>query len=154
MSNEVLLKDCVLVDLKIEPAEKNVALAEIASDLGSILNVDANQIEKGLLAREEEGTTGFTDGIAIPHTQVPDLNDARIGVVTFANPVKWESLDGKDIEIATVLLTPNGNGNQEHLKLLSMLSRKLMNEEFVNELHENKHDQDALFNMIAEIVNK
>ncbi|GKQ42142.1 PTS fructose transporter subunit IIA [Companilactobacillus sp. RD055328] len=154
MANEVLLKDCVLIDMDVNPAKKDVALAQIAKQLGSVLNVDAGQIESGLLAREEEGTTGFTDGIAIPHTQVPDLDDARIGVVTFANPVAWESLDGKDIEIATVLLTPNGNGNQDHLKLLSMLSRKLMNEEFVSELHENKHDQNALFNMIAEIVNK
>ncbi|MGR3741393.1 PTS sugar transporter subunit IIA [Companilactobacillus sp. DQM5] len=154
MSSEVLLKDCVITDLKINPAKKDVALAEIAKDLGSILNVDAKQLEKGLLAREEEGTTGFTDGIAIPHTQVSDLNDARIGVVTFETPISWESLDGKDIEIATVLLTPNSNGNQDHLKLLSMLSRKLMNEEFVKQLHDNKHNQDGLFNMIAEIVNK
>ncbi|MDO1605858.1 PTS sugar transporter subunit IIA [Lactobacillus sp. YT155] len=154
MSNEVLLKDCVLVDLNVSPAEKNAALKEISNQLGNALSVPATQIEEGLLKREEEGTTGFTDGFAIPHTQVPDLKDVRIGVVTFENSIAWESLDGQDIEIAIVLLTPQAEGNQEHLKLLSLLSRKLMNEDFVKEIKENKHNQDALFDLIAEIVNK
>lgn len=153
MTEQVLLKDCVITDLVVEPATKDEALKVIASKLSQQLNVDQKQVENGLFAREEEGTTGFTDGIAIPHTQVPDLNDARIGVVTFKNPIEWESLDGKPIEIATILLTPNGNGNNGHLKLLSQLSRKLISEEFVEELHQNKHNQDALYDMIAEIVN-
>lgn len=154
MANEVLLKDCVIVDLNVTPAKKENALESIAEKLSAILKVDTKQVRDGLFAREDEGTTGFTDGIAIPHTQVPDLEDARIGVVTFGNPIEWESLDGKPIEIATVLLTPNSNGNNEHLKLLSKLSRKLISEDFVKQLHENKHNQDGLFNMIAEIVNQ
>lgn len=154
MTSKVLLKDCVLVDLSVLPAKKENALELIAKELADALNLDSDQLRDGLFAREKEGTTGFTEGIAIPHTQVPDLDDARVGVVTFASPIEWESLDGKPIEIATVLLTPNGNGNNEHLKLLSKLSRKLISEDFVKELHENKHNQDKLFNMIAEIVNQ
>lgn len=154
MTSKVLLKDCVLVDLSVSPAKKENALELIAKKLSDILDINSEQLRDGLFAREEEGTTGFTEGIAIPHTQISDLDDARVGVVTFADPIEWESLDGKPIEIATVLLTPNGNSNNEHLKLLSKLSRKLISEDFVKELHDNKHNQDKLFNMISEIVNQ
>lgn len=96
----------------------------------SELNI-ANQedIVKALNHRESEGTTAFVNGIAIPHGKL-NIDAPVVNIIKFANPISaWESMDGNPVEVAINILVPE-NGNNEHLAILSNLSRKLVSEEF------------------------
>lgn len=154
MTEQILTRDCVLTDVDINGSTKNDALKKIAELLSVEMNLNKRHLEKGLLKREKEGTTGFTDGLAIPHANIKELDDPRVGIVTFKNPIEWESLDGSGVKVAFVLLTPGKSKDNTHLKLLSELSRNLMKPEFVEKIQKNLSNADQLFEIVGKIINK
>lgn len=151
---EILSKAAIQTQVSVFPAKKEKALKKIANLLAGPIGLNEEVLKKGLLTREEEGTTGFTDGFAIPHAKLAEITDTHVGIVTFKRPINWESLDGQKIEIAIILLTPSNDKNNPHLQLLSQLSRKLMDAEFVKQIKANLADQDALYRLVGNIVNQ
>ncbi|WP_054950837.1 PTS sugar transporter subunit IIA [Numidum massiliense] len=102
-------------------------IAELAV-VGGIAS-SKRRIVKGLLAREKEGTTGFLDGFAIPHTQVKDVLKPGIVIVRTMEGVEWQSMDGKPIRFTIALFVPEREAGSTHLTLLASLSRMLVHEE-------------------------
>ena len=70
--------------------------------------------------REKESTTGFGNGIAIPHAKSDNVNQATILFARGVNDVDWDSLDGKPVNTWISLLVPTSEGSV-HLKLLAKL---------------------------------
>lgn len=123
------------------------AIAKIAQEAGFV--DDENAYFDGLKEREKEATTGFQDGIAIPHSKHTTCKKPGIFLVRFAHPIEWNALDEQPVHVAIALTIPQ-DGGDEHLRILSKIARKLMNEEFRNAI-KNNEDVDALYNAIAEI---
>ena len=48
--------------------------------------------------------------------------------------IEWDSLDGKPVNLIFLLGVPEENVDNVHLKILSQLSRKLMNDSFIEML--------------------
>ena len=91
--------------------------------------------------------------VAIPHAKVNGLTDPFVGVVTFKQPVDWGSLDGQPVSIAIVLVMPNQNGaDKVHLKMLSKLARKLMDDDFIKALKAAQHDKDQMTKVLNEVL--
>src|SRR5699024_11947634 len=86
---------------------------------------------KGLKKREEEITTGFKDGIAIPHCKHKTVYRPSLILMKFSNPIEWESMDDLPVTLAFALAILNEK-NQDHLKLLSSISRALIDEIFIH----------------------
>jgi fructose-specific phosphotransferase system IIA component len=154
LSTKTLEKNYIFTDISIQKLEKKVALDKISELLSTPMELSKNELKKGLLKREKEGTTGFTDGLAIPHATISALTDPKVGIVTFDKPVEWDSLDGEGVRAAFVLLTPENSENNVHLKMLSQLSRNLMKEDFVKGIQENLSNKDGLFDIVGDIINK
>lgn len=103
----------------------------------------------GLVNREKESTTGFKNGIAIPHSNDDSVLKPGLFVVKFDNAIEWNALDKKPVTMAISLSIPK-DGSKEHLRLLSKIARKLMDEEFTNTILKND-DPDILAQAINEI---
>lgn len=88
---------------------------------------------KGLKKREKEVTTGFKDGIAIPHCKHKTVLKPSLMLMKFDHPIEWESMDEKPVHIAFGLAIPEGK-NQDHLKALSTISRALIDEAFTKSI--------------------
>lgn len=153
LSNDILNRNYIFTDISVSKSEKNLALDKIAELLAVPMNLSKDELLDGLLKREKEGTTGFTDGLAIPHATLQSLADPKVGVVTFDTPIEWDSLDGKGVRTAFVLLTPDNSKNNIHLKMLSQLSRNLMKEDFVKQIQDNLSNGDNLFKIVSSVVN-
>ncbi|EUJ46640.1 PTS fructose transporter subunit IIA [Paenilisteria rocourtiae] len=106
-------------------------LADLAVENGKV--TDAAGFYKDLCLREDESTTGFGGGIAIPHAKSAFVSEVGVLVGRGANLVEWEAMDGQPVQCWICLLVPE-TGGQEHLRLLSQLSRKLVDPEFVGKL--------------------
>lgn len=104
---------------------------------------------EGLKNREKESTTGFKDGIAIPHSNDNSITKPGLFLAKFAHPIEWDALDKKPINVAFVLSIPK-DGSTEHLKLLSKIARKLMDENFRQTILENE-DKGILADTVDEI---
>lgn len=84
---------------------------------------------QAVLHRESEFSTGIGFGIAIPHGKSIVVNEAFV-VFCKVDHVDWGSLDGTIVDMIFMIGVPMNDQSNEHLKILAMLSRKLMHEEF------------------------
>lgn len=103
-------------------------LAEMAFHEGKVS--DAEVFFQELCKREEEGTTGFGKGIAIPHARHACVREAGILFIRTKNTIEWRSIDDEPVVAAVCLLAPDDK-HDFHLRALSKLARRLMHDEFV-----------------------
>jgi PTS system fructose-specific IIA component len=90
------------------------------------LSTAQQPIIDGLIQREQEGTTGFLDGFAIPHTKSAVIQKPGILVLTSSEGIEWQSMDGLDVKFIISLLIPEKEAGTTHLTLLSHISRMLI----------------------------
>lgn len=125
--------------------EKNDVLEYIAKHVASKYNVDEQEVILGFNVREQEVSTGFEDGFAIPHTKITNLKAPVVTIVkTYVS--SWPSMDKNATEFVIAILVPKDAGD-EHLKILSNLTRKLVSEDFRAEL------KSANAKEIAKLIN-
>jgi nitrogen PTS system EIIA component len=110
-------------------SNKQQLLQDLASRAATLLNLDARTIFNALQAREELGSTGLGNGIALPHARVEGL-DRLFGMFARLNrPIHFEGVDGKPVDLVFLLLIPPAAGS-EHLGALAAVSRHLRDPEF------------------------
>lgn len=97
------------------------------------LATDSKKVYDRYLAREEEGSTGMTDGFAIPHAQSAAINESAMIILKLRKPIDWNSLDGKPIDTVISFLIPQVDSN-EHLKYLSNTAKLLTHPDFIKKL--------------------
>ena len=114
------------------------ALAEIAFREGKVS--DADTFFQELCKREQECTTGFGKGIAIPHARHACVKEAGILFVRMQHRIEWQSIDQEPVEAAVCLLAPDDK-NDFHLRALSKLARRLMHDDFVEILKTAEKEQ-------------
>lgn len=98
---------------------------------------DVETYRKGVYAREEEGTTGIGEGIAIPHCKSDAVSRPGLAAMVIPEGVDFDSLDGAPVNLIFLIAAPNTKDNV-HLDVLSKLSVLLMDENFTNGLRNAK----------------
>jgi PTS system nitrogen regulatory IIA component len=94
-------------------------LATLASER---LNLDRSAVLDSISERESLGSTGFGQGVAIPHGKVDGLARIYCLFVRLAEPVRYKAIDGGPVDLVFLLLSPPDAG-AEHLKALAAVSR-------------------------------
>jgi nitrogen PTS system EIIA component len=127
-------EECIL--LKSQAGSKKELLEEIANlakKTSALDEVSREEILKGLEDREALGSTGFQDGIAIPHCLLSGVKEFVVGLVTHGQGVDFASLDGKPTRIIAFIIGPRQERN-DHIRILSTLSRVLSDQTAATEL--------------------
>lgn len=110
----------------IKPAfpggNKRSLLQQLANLAGQRLGVAPAAILASLMEREQLGSTGFGQGVAIPHGKIDGLNRIYGLFVRLSEPVDYKAIDGDPVDIIFLLLSPP-NAGAEHLKALAAISR-------------------------------
>lgn len=124
-----------LVSLEEPPADKRAVieyLLDLAVDAGRV--DDREKALEALLAREEETSTGVGKGIGIPHAKTDGVTEPTVVFTRSSDGVEFGAPDGKPATLLFMILVP-ASGSDEHLKILSSLSRALMNDDVRADLH-------------------
>lgn len=108
-------------------------IAEFIVSSGGAGSLSAEQISAALKEREELGSTGFGNGIAIPHARIAGLDDFVVFFCISRSGVPFDSVDKKKVHIFCTILAPEDKVN-EHLKVLASFSRILSNPNFRREI--------------------
>ena len=120
------------------PASKKDALDQMIALMvksGKIRDEEAYRQE--VYRREEEGTTGIGEGIAIPHGKCDAVIKPGLAAMVIPNGVHFDSLDGQPVHLIFLIAAPNTKDNI-HLDVLSKLSMLLMDEKFAENLKNAK----------------
>lgn len=101
---------------------KRKLLQLLGSMAGARLGYPPDVIVETIAERERLGSTGFGNGVAIPHGKVEGLKRIYALVVRLAEPIDYKAIDGQAVDLAFLLLSPPEAG-AEHLKALAAVSR-------------------------------
>lgn len=124
----------ILLDGRV--ADKKAALDQMVElmDASGKLR-DKETYRQGVYAREQEGSTGIGEGIAIPHCKSDAVIKPGLAAMVVKDGVEFESLDGQPAHLFFLIAAPNTEDNV-HLDVLSRLSVLLMDENFTNKLRQ------------------
>jgi len=108
-------------------------------------------IEAALWEREGAGSTGFGFRFAIPHCRSSAMVADSMLIIKPRMPIVWDSVDDQLVTVIILLAIGNRHGGQPHLKTLSVLARKLNQEEFRERMEKEQHAAQ-LFAMLNRIL--
>jgi mannitol/fructose-specific phosphotransferase system IIA component (Ntr-type) len=136
--SDFVVREAILVDL--QATGKEAAIREIVQSLansGRLAEADTDGVARAILNREELGSTGIGQGVAVPHTRHPKV-ERLIGTVALSRKgVDFAALDGDPVDIFFLLVSPP-NQPGDHLRALENISRHLKDERFVSFLRQAK----------------
>ncbi|MGW7729587.1 fructose-specific PTS transporter subunit EIIC [Streptomyces canus] len=119
------------VKVALDAHDKEAAIREMAELLARTGKVaDLDELVATALRREEQGTTGLGEEIAIPHAKTDAVTSPVVGFARSAEGVEWGSLDGTKARLVFMISVPEAAAGDEHLRILALLSRKLMDPGF------------------------
>lgn len=127
---------------KVQGGSKKRLLETSASLIASkVSEVNATQVYDALSAREQLGSTGLGEGIAIPHCRVPRTQKTLGCLVKLAEPVDFDSIDNMPVDLLFFLLVPEGT-LAGHLDTLRMLAEHFSKPEFCQRLRAAQTDAE------------
>ena len=106
----------------VSAGNKRALLQQLANLAGQRLDIAPATILETISEREKLGSTGFGQGVAIPHGKVESLSQIYCLFVRLAEPVRYKAVDGVPVDLVFLLLSPVDAG-AEHLKALAAISR-------------------------------
>jgi PTS system nitrogen regulatory IIA component len=131
---EVLQKN--LCEPHLKSRQKRTVLEEIAALLKqhpSFESISVKEILNALEEREKLGSTGFGDGVAIPHCRLPGLDHFVMGIGVSKRGVHFDAIDNRKVYLFCFILGPEDRPN-EHVQILASISQVLKEESAKKEL--------------------
>lgn len=137
------------IDINATAATKEEALNKVIDLMCKSGKIsDKKAYAEKVFAREEEGTTGTGEGIAIPHGKCDAVKSPGLAAMVVRGGVDFDSLDDEKVTLIFLIAAPNTKDNV-HLDVLSKLSVMLMDESFSENLRKAGSVDDFL-----DIINK
>ena len=133
---DVLLECSVNVNEEFSTKQEvleRVAALTVATKAGGELSKD--DVLEALLERERMCTTGFGNGLAVPHCRIDALNEFIAGAITIPAGVEFEALDNKPVKLVFFLIGPE-ESKSDHVHLLSAIAQLCKDDDKRNKLTE------------------
>ena len=123
---DLLKKQSICLDGKADSKEQVIReMVDLMAEGGNINDIDTYR--ETVFKREEEGTTGIGEGIAIPHGKTEAVSAPGLAAMVLPEGVDYDSLDGEPVYLIFLIAAPNTEDNV-HLEVLSRLSMLLISE--------------------------
>jgi len=120
-----------LINLNLVGTTQDAVIDEMIAVLERNGAVRADgDFKQAILAREQESSTGIGMNIAIPHGKSDAVLKPSVVFGIQQDGVDWKSLDGSEAKLIFMIAVPRDSKQNAHLKVLQMLSRKLMDDDF------------------------
>ena len=110
---------------------------------------DSAKLTQDFLEREKEFSTGFGNGVAIPHAKSDNVKIATVIFARLSKPVNWNSMDDKPVKDVISIMVPM-NATKEHLDTLAKLSRQIIHSEFITQL--NTGSKSEIVDLIKQTI--
>ncbi|MDK2819843.1 MAG: fructose-specific PTS transporter subunit EIIC, partial [Mycoplasmataceae bacterium] len=112
------------------------------------------EVLESFINRENESTTGFEDGFAIPHAVSKSIVKPMVLFVRLKKGIEWKSLDNNPTKYIIALFIPFNQRTSSHMNVLSSIAVGLMNEDFKNILKKSVDMEQILHTFKFQIDNK
>lgn len=129
--SEILSLDNIYAEVKAN--NKRQLLQELSEKAANKTGMDERLVIESVWERENLGSTGYGNGTAVPHARIADLKKTEVLFARLSNPVDFNAVDGKPVDLIFLLISPENSG-ADHLTALAALSRILKNPDICQKL--------------------
>jgi PTS system nitrogen regulatory IIA component len=119
----------VIIDVRA--SDRDQLLRELSQRAAAALGLDEELVTAEILKREELGSTGMGDGMAIPHARIRNLFTPFGVLARLRRGIDFAAIDEKPVDIVFLLLLP-GSSEGEQLNVLASVARKLRDPEIAS----------------------
>jgi PTS system nitrogen regulatory IIA component len=138
--------------VSVPGGSKKRVLEQIANLIArEVPELDGQVVFESLIAREKLGSTGFGNGIAIPHCRLKGCTSPISAVLHLDAPVDFDAIDGAPVDLLFVLLVPEA-ATDAHLELLRQIASMLDRADVRASLRGAK-SSDELYNVVLHVQN-
>lgn len=142
-ANDVIREELILLQTNCQTRDDALrALVQKADESGLIADKDC--FLKAVLNREAEMPTAIGYQIAIPHGKSEVVKTPFIGFLQTKEKFIWVKGHEEQVKLVFLIGVPAENENNIHLKFISQLSKKLLDDEFRKQLLEEKNQENVL----------
>ena len=124
--------------LKARANNKRQLLQQVATKAAELTKADERCIFDALLERENLGSTGFGDRIAIPHCRLSGIDHVYGILFKLSAPIDFQAIDNKPVDIVFALFSPEDRG-ADHLTALAKVSRILKEETNIKKIRSTEN---------------
>lgn len=114
--------DCDAIKTALPGGNKRSLMKQLADLAGQRIGSEPGTVLASLTEREQLGSTGFGQGVAIPHAKIDGLPHIYGLFARLSDPVDYKAIDGRPVDLVFLLLSPPDAG-ADHLKALAAISR-------------------------------
>ncbi len=135
---EIIKTKCIVNELTSETKED--AIREIVNHLvvaGKVKKGDVDSLVTALMAREQLGSTGIGQGLAVPHAKHENVGDLIGAFGSSKKGIEFDSLDGEPVSLIFLLLS-NKEASGQHLEALAYITKLLRDDVFCSFLKDAK----------------
>lgn len=138
----LITSDLVCLDLKAKNKQDVlIEMAELLKNARCISDKDLYLAD--VWEREKLGSTGFENGIAIPHAKSSTVIKPAVAVGISHTGIEYDADDGQPSDIFFMLASPDG-GDNHHIEVLAQISSKLIEDGFIDKLRAAKTAEEAV----------
>lgn len=138
--------------VNVPGGSKKRVLEQIANLVArDLVDLDSQDIFESLVAREKLGSTGFGNGIAIPHCRLQGCAAPVSAVLRLDAAVDFDAIDGVPVDLLFVLLVPEA-ATDEHLELLRQIASMLDRSDVRDRLR-HAQDSENLYQVVVDVQN-
>ncbi len=143
--SEVVQKGLIIIDQDFKDKEEAIQ-SLISYALASEKINDDKKFYQAVLNREEEVSTAIGYSIAIPHGKSESVVEPFVAFARNIREIQWEKGDDSKVRLVFMIGVPI-ESSQLHLKFISQLSKKLLDEEFREKLLTLDSIEDILYQL-------
>ena len=114
--------DLDAIKTSLPGGNKRSLMQQLANLASQRLGTEPATINAAINEREQLGSTGFGQGVAIPHAKIDGLAQIYALFARLGEPVDYKAIDGRPVDLVFLLPSPADAG-AEHLKALAAISR-------------------------------
>ncbi|KRP74191.1 PTS IIA-like nitrogen regulatory protein PtsN [Pseudomonas paralactis] len=138
--------------VNVPGGSKKRALEQIANLISSqVPELEMQDVFEALIAREKLGSTGFGNGIAIPHCRLEGCETPVSALLHLEKPIDFDAIDGAPVDLLFVLLVPQA-ATDAHLELLRQIASMLDRKEVRDKLR-SASSSEALYQVVLDEQN-
>ena len=136
------------VMLDVRASDKSRLLHQLSAKAAVEVGLDAADVSKQIVKREELGSTGVGNGVALPHARLKGLKTPFGLLVRLRRGINYEAIDDQPVDIVFLLLLPDAP-NDAKRNALACVARALRIPKALQRIRDAS-DRDALFQAITE----
>jgi PTS system nitrogen regulatory IIA component len=144
--SDFLVPSQVMIDVKASDKER--LLEQLSMEAADVAGLPADEVAREIAKREELGSTGVGNGVALPHARLTSLKAPFALFARLRHGIDFDAIDGEPVDIVVLLLIPE-SGDSAKGNALACVARALRDTETLRKVR-SAPDREALYRVIAD----